>query len=91
MCGLIRPQMSGRAGRRGLDTFGNVVINCKDDELPDEAAVRAMVCGPSGQLESKFRLTYGMIINLLRVEDMPGALCVSANVQSGKINDLPIN
>jgi antiviral helicase SKI2 len=73
--------MSGRAGRRGLDTFGNVVINCKDDELPDETAVRAMVCGPSGQLESKFRLTYGMIINLLRVEDMPGALC------GGRINE----
>lgn len=42
----------------------------RDDELPDEAVVRAMVCGPSSQLESKFRLTYSMIINLLRVEDL---------------------
>src|SRR5436305_739135 len=32
--------MSGRAGRRGLDTFGVVVIHCRNDEVPDEATLK---------------------------------------------------
>ena len=33
-------QMAGRAGRRGLDPVGTVVLLCHDDELPDEMDVR---------------------------------------------------
>src|SRR6185312_9798122 len=63
-------QMAGRAGRRGLDSFGYVVINCKNDEIPDEATVRSIVTGKPSRLESRFRLSYNMILNLLRQEDM---------------------
>ncbi|EFN56807.1 hypothetical protein CHLNCDRAFT_144334 [Chlorella variabilis] len=62
-------QMAGRAGRRGLDTVGTVVIACWD-ELPEEVEVKKMLTGSATRLESQFRLTYSMILNLLRVEDL---------------------
>ncbi|KAG8697325.1 hypothetical protein FRC08_006616 [Ceratobasidium sp. 394] len=60
-------QMSGRAGRRGLDDTG-VVIIVSSDELPDAGTLTRMILGTPGKLQSQFRLTYNMILNLLRVE-----------------------
>ncbi|KAJ3078111.1 hypothetical protein HK102_004726, partial [Quaeritorhiza haematococci] len=60
-------QMSGRAGRRGLDDTGVVMIVC-NDELPDPTSLNKMLLGNPTKLESQFRLTYNMILNLLRVE-----------------------
>ncbi|KAG8904178.1 hypothetical protein FRB99_002126 [Tulasnella sp. 403] len=60
-------QMSGRAGRRGLDATG-VVIIVSGDEAPDAAMLKNMMCGKPTKLTSQFRLTYNMILNLLRVE-----------------------
>ena len=39
-------------------------------QVPDEADVRKMMTGKATKLESQFRLTYSMILNLLRVEDL---------------------
>ncbi|KAG8788155.1 hypothetical protein FRC15_005856 [Serendipita sp. 397] len=60
-------QMSGRAGRRGLDPTGVVVI-ISGDELPEISTLRNMILGIPSKLQSQFRLTYNMILNLLRVE-----------------------
>ena len=62
-------QMAGRAGRRGLDTVGYVIlVSPGADEAPPAGRLRQMMLGDPTKLRSQFRLTYNMILNLLRVE-----------------------
>jgi antiviral helicase SKI2 len=62
-------QMSGRAGRRGLDTVGTVILVTPGaEEAPPAARLQNMMLGDPTKLRSQFRLTYNMILNLLRVE-----------------------
>ncbi len=65
--------MAGRAGRRGLDKVGTVIVACSAD-IPEEGEIRTLLTGRARQLESQFRLTYTMILNLLRVEDLKVSL-----------------
>ncbi len=62
-------QMAGRAGRRGIDPVGSVIIvNSNSDEAAPVATLKQMILGDPTKLRSQFRLTYNMILNLLRVE-----------------------
>lgn len=56
-------QMSGRAGRRGMDLVGNVVIGAHPKEPVEMVA--ALARAKPEPLESHFLPTYGMVLNLL--------------------------
>ena len=49
--------------------MGTVVIMCWDD-IAQEGDLQRPLTGKPTELESQFRLTYNMILNLLRVEDL---------------------
>ncbi len=53
--------MSGRAGRRGLDSQGVVII------MLDEKISPSLLCGSAEWLDSSFHLTYSLLLNLLKM------------------------
>lgn len=57
-------QMSGRAGRRGMDEIGYVVIVGTPFQTPEEVA--ALATSDANPLESKFSPCYSMVLNLLQ-------------------------
>lgn len=63
-------QMAGRAGRRGLDEVGTVLMFPTPADFPTESDVKAVVTGTPKPLRSQFRLTYNMILNLLRIDEL---------------------
>lgn len=60
-------QMSGRAGRRGIDERGICILMVDDKMEPSTAKV--MLKGSADSLNSAFHLSYNMLLNQLRSED----------------------
>lgn len=63
-------QMAGRAGRRGLDDVGTVLLFPTTADFPVESDVKTVLTGIPKPLRSQFRLTYNMILNLLRIDEL---------------------
>jgi ATP-dependent RNA helicase HelY len=57
-------QMTGRAGRRGLDSVGHAVVVWSTQV--SMAAVAALATSPPPDLRSSFRPTYNLAVNLVR-------------------------
>ncbi len=57
-------QMSGRAGRRGMDEVGYVTIVGTPFQTPEEVA--ELVLSDANPLESRFSPSYSMVLNLLQ-------------------------
>jgi len=72
-------QMAGRAGRRGIDKEGNIIIFSPDGPIRKEF-LQPIMMGSPYRLESKFKLTYHMILNILKSRSMgtvPGIMARS--------------
>lgn len=57
-------QMAGRAGRRGLDLSGDVIL-LPTTELADFGILKKMLTGKSPSIQSKFRLNYQFILKII--------------------------
>jgi antiviral helicase SKI2 len=62
-------QMAGRAGRRGIDTIGHVIHLTNLFET-DQLTLRTMMKGKPQVLESKFKISYNLILNLIDIEEV---------------------
>ncbi|KAA0185645.1 Superkiller viralicidic activity 2 2 [Fasciolopsis buskii] len=60
--------MSGRAGRRGKDDSGTVILMV--DETMNDIAAKQIMMGSPPPLNSAFHITNNMLLNLLRVEEI---------------------
>ncbi|KAJ6309261.1 hypothetical protein OIU76_018787 [Salix suchowensis] len=60
-------QMSGRAGRRGIDDRGVCILMV--DEKIEPSTAKMMLKGSADSLNSAFHLSYNMLLNQMRCED----------------------
>ena len=56
-------QMAGRGGRRGLDTFGNVIILFRR-EFPDESDIKSVLTGKVPKITSHLKFDYQFFLKV---------------------------
>jgi superfamily II RNA helicase len=63
-------QMSGRAGRRGLDKIGRVIHLPNLYDPPSNTEIQRMILGNSQIIESKFQIGYQFILKALNTDNI---------------------
>ena len=79
-------QMSGRAGRRGMDTIGYVIHLPNLDEYPGMGEVRQMMLGSPQSIESKFSLNYQFILKAILTEGLDLQQIIKASLWNREID-----
>ena len=67
-------QMSGRAGRRGIDEIGIVIVMINKEMEPEKC--KNMLKGKADPLNSSFHFNYNQLVNLFRLEGMESEFIV---------------
>ena len=63
-------QMAGRAGRRGIDTFGTVII-LPENDMPNENQAKIMITSAPQKVSSKLEIDYSYVLKrmALKIEE----------------------
>ncbi|EAR99296.2 DEAD/DEAH-box helicase family protein (macronuclear) [Tetrahymena thermophila SB210] len=86
-------QMSGRAGRRGLDLKGNVIILVTEPKrLPSKMELTQILDHKGEMLSSKFKITYELIMKLLSSRELDVTEMMKKSYsENDKYSQLPLN
>ena len=80
-------QMSGRAGRRGIDTVGHCIHLNNLFRNVDSVSYKMMMNGKPQTLSSKFKISYNLLLNLLDIGDNNLTQFASRSMITGDLDD----
>jgi superfamily II RNA helicase len=80
-------QMSGRAGRRGIDKIGSCIHLNNLFRNIDHISYKTMMNGKPQKLTSKFKISYNLLLNLLDIGDTNLVSFASRSMSTGDIDN----